>query len=134
MYVDADFAGNYDNSDTENSDTARSRHGYNITYAGIPIVWISQLQTEIPLSTTEAEYTGLSYVLREAILIVNLVKELKEKGINVNNDQAKVRIKVYEDNAGAIKIAKEKKYRPRAPNIQIADFITFGIMLRSPVK
>ena len=26
-------------------DTARSRHGYMITYAGYPIVWKSQLQT-----------------------------------------------------------------------------------------
>ena len=38
---------------------------------------------------------------------------MKEKGIMVNDDQAKVHIKVYEDNAGAIEIAKEKKYRPR---------------------
>jgi len=34
-------------------------------------------------------------------------------GVNVNNNQAKVHIKVYEDNAGAIEFAKEKQFRPR---------------------
>jgi len=47
VFVDADFAGAYDHSDTENLDTAKSRHGYIITYAGMPIVWKSQLQTSV---------------------------------------------------------------------------------------
>ena len=117
VYVDADFAGTFDRQDCQNIDTARSRHGYIITYTGMPIVWKSQLQTEIALSTTEAEYTGLSYALREAIPIMDLLKEMKEKGIMVNDDQAKVHIKIYEDNAGAIEIAKEKKYRPRTKHL-----------------
>ena len=36
-------------------------------YAGCPIVWKSQLQIEIALSSTESDYMGLSYVLWEAI-------------------------------------------------------------------
>ena len=69
VYVDADFAGTFDRLDSENVDTARSRHGYIITYAGMPVTWTSQLQTEIALSTTEAEYTGLSYLVlvRDAV-------------------------------------------------------------------
>ena len=117
VFVDADFAGNWDSEDTKNPDTARSRHGYVICYAGLPIVWKSQLQTEIALSTTEAEYIGLSQALREAIPLMNLIKEFKEKGINVNVSKAKVHIKVFEDNAGAIEIAKEKKYRPRTKHL-----------------
>ena len=35
-----------------NSDTARSRTGFEITYAGCTIVWASQLQVLISLSTT----------------------------------------------------------------------------------
>ena len=46
-----------------------------------------------------------------------LRQERKEEGINVNNDKAKVHIKAYEDNAGAIEIAKEKKYRPRTKHL-----------------
>jgi len=117
VYVDADFAGTFDRQDTQNVDTARSRHGYIITYAGMPIVWKSQLQKEIALSTTEAEYTGLSYALREAIPIMDLLKEMKQKGISVNSEKAKAHIKVYEDNAGAIEIAREKKYRPRTKHL-----------------
>ena len=117
VYVDADFAGTFDRLDSENVDTARSRHGYIITYAGMPATWKSQLQTEIALSTTEAEYTGLSYALREVIPIMDLLKEMKEKGMMVNDDQAKVHIKLYEDNAKAIEIAKEKKYRPRTKHL-----------------
>ena len=60
-------------------DSVRSRHGYVIMYAGFPIVSKLQLQTEIALITTEAEYTGLSYALREVIPLMELLKEIKEK-------------------------------------------------------
>ena len=55
-WVDADFVGNWDrvNADVDPS-TAKSRTGFVITYAGCPITWASKLQTEIALSTTEAE-------------------------------------------------------------------------------
>ena len=86
-------------------------------YAGLPIIWKSQIQTEIALSTTEAEYVGLSQALREAIPLMNLIKEMEAKKIKVNSKIAKVHIKVFEDNAGAIEIAKEKKYRPRTKHL-----------------
>ena len=58
-------------------------------YAGCPIVSKSQLQTEISLSTTEAEYTGLSYALREVIPLMELLKEMKEKGFDVLDHKVK---------------------------------------------
>ncbi|KAI2496437.1 hypothetical protein MHU86_18061 [Fragilaria crotonensis] len=61
VYVDASFCGDWDPTEAANDrDTARSRHGYIINYAGCPLQWKSQLQTEIALSSTESEYTGLS--------------------------------------------------------------------------
>ena len=66
-------------------DTARSQHGYVIKYAGCPLLWKSQLQTEIALSSTESEYTGLSYALRDAIPIMELLKELKSEGFPIKN-------------------------------------------------
>ena len=59
VHVDFDFAGNWDKEDSENTDTAISRHGFVISYKGFPIVWKSSLHTEISLSSTESEYTGL---------------------------------------------------------------------------
>jgi len=34
VYVDMDFAGNWNQSEAESQDTARLRHGYIIMYAG----------------------------------------------------------------------------------------------------
>ena len=69
VFVDADFA-NWDPTNTADIDTARSRHGYVIKYANCPIIWKSQLQQEIALSSTESEYTGLPYSIREVIPII----------------------------------------------------------------
>ena len=66
----------WNTEESEDRDTARSRHGYIITYAEGTIAWKSQLQAEVALSSTESEYTGLSNVLRETIPSVELLKEI----------------------------------------------------------
>ena len=60
-----------------NQDTARSRHGYIIKYNNCPLVWKSQLQGEIALSSTESEYCGLLYALREVIRFSNYRKKCR---------------------------------------------------------
>ena len=119
VYVDASFAGDWDPADTGNPDTARSRHGYIIQYQGCPILWKSAMQTEICLSTTESEYTGLSYALRDAIPIMQLLDEMKEKGFPINSTQAKMHCRVFEDNSGALEMAKVHKYRPRTKHLNV---------------
>ena len=52
---------------TKNADNDLSRTGFVIRYAGCPIIWSSKLQTEIALSTAEAEYIAMSQVLWEAL-------------------------------------------------------------------
>ena len=78
VYVNADFAGNWKQSEADSRDTTCSRHGYIITYASCPILWASQLQTEIALSSTESEFIGLSTALRATVPIMELVKELSQ--------------------------------------------------------
>jgi hypothetical protein len=117
VFVDADFAGNWDPEEYEDRDTARSRHGYIIMYAGCPILWKSQLQTEVALSSTESEYTGLSYALRDAIPIMNLFKEMMAVGMSIKSSRAKVHCKVFEDNSGALEIARVAKFRPRTKHL-----------------
>jgi hypothetical protein len=120
VFVDADFAGAWDKKEaTHDRDTARSRHGYIIRYMGCPIVWKSQLQTEIALSSTESEYTGLSYALRDAIPIMEVLKEMHQLGFPVTAQQAKVHCRVFEDNSGAIEMAKVHKFRPRTKHINV---------------
>ena len=119
VHIDADFVGNWDKNETQDPDTAWSRHGFIISYAGCPILWKSQLQTEITLSSTESEYTGLSYVLQEAIPLMELLKEIKSKGFAVGSPVAKVHCRVFEDNSGALEMAKEHKFWPRTKHINV---------------
>jgi hypothetical protein len=101
VYVDADFVGNWDPLDTENRDSARLQHGYIIKYNDCPIIWKSQMATEIAMSSTESEYTGASHALREAIPIMDMLKEMKEYGVPITSSHAKVHCRLYEDNSGA---------------------------------
>jgi hypothetical protein len=89
----------------ENPDTARSRHVYAIMYAGCTVVSKSQLQSEICLSATEAEYVGISYALRDAIPIIETLKEIQEYGYQVHPTMTKVHCRVFEDNLGALEMA-----------------------------
>ena len=45
VWVDAEFAGNWNRSEIEDRYTSRSRHGYVIMYEGCPILHKSQIQT-----------------------------------------------------------------------------------------
>ncbi len=69
VYVDADFAGGWSSADAENADNVLSLTGFVICYANCPLVWFSKLQTEIALSTAEAEYIAMLHVLRDTIPI-----------------------------------------------------------------
>ena len=109
-WVDAAHASEWNNK-TASSDpnTARSRMGYIITYAGCPIHWLSKMQTEIAFSTTEAEYTALFQAMREVLPIIWLMEEARQQGIPAMNATPKIHCKVFEDNAGAIEIATVPK-------------------------
>jgi hypothetical protein len=141
VYVDADFSGNWDkNADTlKDRDTARSRHGYIVKYMGCPIIWKSQLQTEIALSSTESEYTGMSYALREVIPIMELLKEMHRLGFPVEHQKASIHCQVFEDNSGAIEMAKVHKFRPRTKHINVKlhhfrDYVERGEITIHPIS
>jgi hypothetical protein len=119
VYVDADFSGNWDQKESQDRDTARSRHGYIIMYAGCAVLWKSQMQTEIALSSTESEYTGLSYALRDAIPIMELLKEMKRKKFPIRSTIPNVHCKVFEDNSGALEMANVHKTRPRTKHLNV---------------
>ena len=85
-YVDADFAGAYNKEDNKDPCSVRSRTGFVIKYAGCPITWASKLQTEIALSTTEAEYIALSQAMRYIIPLMTMTDYINMIfGINQTN-------------------------------------------------
>ena len=118
LHVDADFAGNWDKEIAASDPaTAQSRHGYVLSYCGIPILWASQLQSIIALSTTEAEYVGMSRALQDTLPVVWLLQEMKQYGHKVHTTTAQVLCRVFQDNSGAVEIANNSKYRPRTKHI-----------------
>jgi hypothetical protein len=120
LYVDSDWSGNWDPSiAATDSSTARSRHGFILNFCGVPLFWASQLQTEIALSSTEAEYIGLSKALREVIPVMNILQEMKDQGYNIKVTNPKVLCRVFEDNSGALEMANTHKFRPRTKHLNI---------------
>ena len=117
-FVDADFAGGWNKDNGLDASNILSRTDYVITYAGCPLIWCSKLQTEIALSTTKSEYIALSQSLREVIPLQNLMKEINEI-FPVIEKKPQTRCKVWEDNNGAIVLAKEQKFSPRTKHIAI---------------
>jgi hypothetical protein len=99
--------------------TARSRSGFIIKYAGCPIIWGSRLQTEFTQSSTESEYISLSQSLKEVIPIIALIRELKRHNFNFNDDDPDVKCKAFEDNDGAYQRATVPKLRPQTKHINI---------------
>ena len=119
-YVDADYCGNWNRSIAmENIDTARSRTGYVISYGDCPVIWASRLQTEIALSTTEAEYIALSAALREVIPMIDLCQEAPKHDVPIPKHKPSVFCKVFEDNSGAYELATTPKLRPRTRHINV---------------
>ena len=120
-WVDADFAGNWRQADAHQDPmTSKSRSGWIIRFAGAPITWASKMQTITAMSTTEAEYIALSTSLREVIPLLGLLREAREHGLCVDELPPKVLCTVFEDNSGALELARLPKIRPRTKHINQA--------------
>ena len=120
-------------------DTARSRHGYAITYLNCPIIWKSQMQTEIALSSTESEYIGISQGLREVIPLIKILNEMKSNNMPVDPSTSKVYCRVFEDSSGALEMAKVHKFRPCTKHINVKyhhfrDHVSKGDVKLYPIR
>jgi hypothetical protein len=120
-FPDADFAGLYGHEDSQDPHCARSRTGYIILAFGCPVLWKSKLQTEIALSTMEAEYVALSTACKDLIPIIALVKELRRAVGLPEEVTTNLHTKVHEDNVGALTLAKLEPARmtPRSKHYAI---------------
>jgi hypothetical protein len=119
-YCNADFAGNWNKELAETDpSTAKSRSGWVVFYAACPVIWASKLQSQVALSTTEAEYIAMSMALRDVIPLMELVKEMRERKFEIVNTQPYVYCKVFEDNSGALELARLPRLRPRTKHINV---------------
>lgn len=136
-YVDADFAGSFSVANKQDPVCAKSRTGYVIMYRGAPLLWASKMQTQIALSTMEAEYIALSQAMRDLIPIREVLKEVMtivfevpktisyvthSKSVYDNDEVEKYNIlqsTVFEDNDACLKFARMPRLTPRTKHIGI---------------
>jgi hypothetical protein len=107
MFADADFAGLFATEDKMDPVSVKSRTGVLLTFGSVPILWTSKMQTEIALSTLEAEYIALSQGMRDLVSARRLMAELGER-MNYKMDDISHISKVWEDNTGAQNLANSK--------------------------
>jgi hypothetical protein len=71
------------------------------------------------MSSTESEYISLSQFLREVLPMMELVKELTKAGFDLGTKTPKVHCKAFEDNGGALEMARTPKMLPRTKHLNI---------------
>ena len=67
LFADTDFAGLFASENKLDPVSVKSRSGILLTFGGVPVCWSSKLQSEIALSTLEAEYIALFQGMRELV-------------------------------------------------------------------
>ena len=131
-YCDSDFAGTWSTKTANQRTSSLSRTGFVITYGGCPVHWASKLQTEIALSTCEAEFIALSQCARSLIPMRTIMNELTKhfrvpllsSPLCEGTSRTLTRLHrsvIHEDNAGCLELAMDTthKYRPRTKHIRI---------------
>ncbi|KAE9266275.1 hypothetical protein PF008_g31645 [Phytophthora fragariae] len=78
-------------------------------HCGAPVAWRSTFQKTVALSSTEAEYMALSDCVKECVWMRRLLIGAEQVGATV----------IYEDNQGAMALAKNVGYQARTKNIDI---------------
>jgi hypothetical protein len=114
-YPDADFAGMYGYESPTDPACAKSRSGFIIVFAGVPVMWQSKLQTETALSTMEAEIIALAACMRELIPIIDMVQSLAV-AVGMQSGGVNMKVSVHEDNLGALVLAETlaPQFTPRS--------------------
>ncbi|KAE8889209.1 Retrovirus-related Pol polyprotein from transposon TNT 1-94 [Phytophthora fragariae] len=102
-YSDADWAGNRDDR--------RPVSGMLLMLCGAPVVWRSTFQKTLALSSTEAEYVALSDCVKECVWMRRLLKDISAEQVGATV--------IYEDNQGAMALAKNVGYQARTKHIDI---------------
>lgn len=101
-FVDADWA--------SNAIDRRSYTGYFFRLSNCAISWETKKQVTVALSSTEAEYMGISECCKEAVYLRNLLLELT----NVTYP-----VPIFNDNQSAHKLSANPIYHKRSKHIDV---------------
>lgn len=116
-FSDADHGGD--------ESTGRSTTGVVCTYANGAISWMSQRQTSVAISTTEAEVVAASEGARELIWLKRLLDDI---GVLKETPELMV------DNEAAIKLAQNPEYHRRTKHIRIRHFYVRELVTEGSIK
>jgi hypothetical protein len=136
--VYADFAGLFIVEDGHHPIAAKSCTGYVIMYSGVPVLWVSKMQTQIALSVMEAKYIAISQSMRDLIPIREILKGIKTyifldenytptcashskafKDAEIPKSNGLPQSSVYEDNEACLKLSQMPKLSPLTRHICI---------------
>ena len=121
-FCDADFAGLFQRDPNPEPSSAKSRTGYIIKLSGCPLIWKSQLQPTISLSTAESEYYSLSQAMRVLLPIRALIEEVMS---NVDIPPQlrtlgnHIRATVHEDNTSCLSLATDQRITSRTRHYHV---------------
>lgn len=101
-YADADWAGDINGR--------KSTSGYVFKLGDAVVSYASRKQSNVTLSSTEAEYVALAEASQELLWLVQLMKEFK---LEIETP------KVFEDNQSCLKILQDEKVNPRSKHIDV---------------
>ena len=109
--IDLDLVGYCDADWAEDINDRKSVSGFVFVLGGTPVVWGTQKQSCVALSTQEAEYIAISVACRELVWLRYLLSELR-----VLDDRPSV---IYSDNRAAIALAHDPIQHKRNKHIDI---------------
>ncbi|KAL7475748.1 hypothetical protein ACHAW6_006117 [Cyclotella cf. meneghiniana] len=104
-YPDADFSGLYGHKYPQDPHCACSCIGYVILAFGCPVLGHSRRQTEIAISTMEAEYVALSTACKDLFPLLDLVCELSTAVGLPSDIGSHLHCKVHKDHISALTLA-----------------------------
>jgi len=108
-FVDADWG---------NCTLDRSYTGSAFVLSGAAITWESSKQRTVALSSTEAEYMGITDAAKEALHLIGFLSELGSDNLT--------HVAIYNDNQGAKLLASNPVFHSRSKHIDIRSFHTRG--------
>lgn len=104
----------------------RSYTGYTTILNNGPISWEAKKQRTVALSSTEAEYIGLSETSKEAVYLRNFLTEL--------GFQELADVVIFIDNLGAQKLAENPIFHARSKHIDVRHHFIREVLKNNQVK
>jgi hypothetical protein len=125
---DEGLIGHSDSDYAADRDDSKSTSAYVYQLFGGPVSWKAQKQSVVAMSTTEAEYIGLSNASREALYLIQLLHDFR-----VNPDLYDPPL-LYGDNQASLALSKNPKFHEKAKHIHVHYHLVHSLVDTNQIK